>query len=426
MRLTDKEKTILDGDEGRAKRKAMELLVRYGEALGAERLVHTNNVCGGVPGGLPNVRDFAKEAGSIDAVFSEINLDAGEILDIPQVEAMSCRLIQGMDPAYWELQGVSRENYELNMQIEKFCARIGLNLMNTCAPYQVGNIPVKGEHCAWMESSAVIYCNSVLGARTNTEGSASRGAAMLVGKTPHWGYHLDENRKGTHLVEVEYDVESVMDWSLLGYYVGEIVQEKIPVLEGIKRVPNLSKLKQMGAAAASSGGLEMVHIVGITPEARSLEEAFGKDKPIETLKFSATERKEAYENVTSAKDSKMDFVMLGCPHYSLEQVWQASRLLEGKKIHPDVHLWIFTAQAIKAVADRMGYTKIIQSAGGYLMTDTCPAIGGVKPEGARVAAVDSCKQAHYMQPNLGLETWFGTLEDCIDAAITGKWRGEIP
>jgi predicted aconitase len=424
MRLTDGEKAILDGNGGKAPQKAMELLVRYGEALGAERLVDTNNVCGGVPGGLPYVRDFAKQAGSMDAVFSEINLDAGEILDIPQVKAMSCRLIQGMDPEYWELQGVSRENYELNMQIEKFCVRIGLNLMNTCAPYQVGNIPVKGEHCAWMESSAVIYCNSVLGGRTNTEGSASTGAAMLVGKIPYWGYHLEENRKGTHLVEVECDVESVMDWGLLGYYVGEIVQEKIPVINGIQTVPDLSRVKHFGAAAASSGGVEMYHIVGVTPEARSLDEAFGKNKPVGTLRFGATERREAYENVTSGRDPNVDFIMLGCPHYSLEQVWQVCRLLEGKQIHPDVHLWIFTAQAIKAVADRMGYTEIIQNAGAYLMTDTCPAIGKVKPEGIRVAAVDSCKQAHYMPPNLGAETWFGSTEDCIDAAITGKWRGE--
>ena len=181
----------------------------------------------------------------------------------------------------------------------------------------------------------------------------------------------------------------------------------------------------MGAAAASSGGVEMYHIVGITPEAWSLEEAFGKNRPVGTLRFGETERREAYENVTSGKDPNVDFVMLGCPHYALEQVWRVCQLLEGKKIHPDVSLWIFTAQAIKTVADRMGYTEIIRNAGGYLMTDTCPAIGRVKPEGARVAAVDSCKQAHYLQPNLGMETWFGSMEDCIDAAVTGKWRGEL-
>ena len=104
--------------------------------------------------------------------------------------------------------------------------------MATCTPYQVGNVPVRGEHCAWMESSAVVYCNSVLGARTNTEGTESTGAASITGKIPYWGYHLPENRFGTHLVEVEVPVEDMMDWGLLGYYVGEIIQDEIPVLVG--------------------------------------------------------------------------------------------------------------------------------------------------------------------------------------------------
>jgi hypothetical protein len=425
MILTREEQEILEGRQGRARQKAMDLLVRYGEALGAQRLVDTDNVCGGVPGGLPFVRDFALKAGSMDAVFSEVNLDAGETVEIPAVKAFTCRLIQSMDPVHWKIQGVLQENYDLNMRIEAFCARIGLQLMNTCAPYQAGNLPTKGEHCAWMESSAVVYCNSVLGGRTNTEGSASVGAAMLVGKIPCWGYHLDQNRLGDVRVEVEADVMTIMDWGLLGYYAGEIIQEKIPVFTGIRNVPGLSELKHLGAAAASSGGVEMYHIVGVTPEANTIEQAFGRKKPVDTLTFGQAERKMAYEHLTSAKESKVDFVVLGCPHYSLEQVWRAASLLEGKKVHADVSLWIFTSQAIKTVCDRMGYTENLARAGALLMTDTCPAMGKVSPKGARVAAADSAKQAHYLPPALGLETWFGSMEDCISAAITGTWRGEL-
>ncbi len=150
--------------------------------------------------------------------------------------------------------------------------------MSTCTPYQVGNVPVKGEHCAWMESSAVVYINSVLGARSNVEGRESTGAAMLTGKIPYWGYHLDENRLGTDLVEVEWDVQSMMDWGLLGYYIGEVVGERIPVLSGVRYVPNLYRIKHFGASAASSGGVELFHIPGITAEANSLEEAFGKKR----------------------------------------------------------------------------------------------------------------------------------------------------
>ena len=177
--------------------------------------------------------------GSMDELFSRFNLDSDETVEIPPVKAFTCKLIEAMDPDYWELQGISENTCELVRENEHLSARIGIQLMNTCAPYLVGNIPVKGEHCAWMESSAVVYCNSVLGGRTNVEGAQSTGAAMLVGKIPYWGFHLSENRVGTHLVEVECDVESVMDWGLLGYHVGEIVQERVPVFHGIRNVPDV-------------------------------------------------------------------------------------------------------------------------------------------------------------------------------------------
>ena len=122
-----------------------------------------------------------------------------------------------------------------------------------------------------MESSAVVYCNGVLGARTNTEGRESTGAASITGKIPYWGFHIDENRLGTHHVDVEVDVDDMMDWGLLGYGIGEVVQEDIPVLAGIRHTPSMIKLKHFGAAAASSGGVEMYHIPGVTPEADTME-----------------------------------------------------------------------------------------------------------------------------------------------------------
>jgi predicted aconitase len=298
---------------------------------------------------------------------------------------------------------------ELHRKQEDFSARVGIQLMNTCTPYQVGNVPVKGEHCAWMESSAVIYCNSVLGARTNTEGRESTGAAMLTGKIPYWGYHLEENRLGTHHVELELDV-----------------QERIPVITGVRDVPNMVRLKHFGAAASSSGGVELYHMVGITPEARTLEEAFGGRKPVSRLAYGPAERKATYEKLSStARDTDVDYVMLGCPHYTIEQIWEACRLLEGRRIHPDCSLWIFTPRAIRELADKNGYTRTIADAGGVLMSDTCSALGQVMPKGTKVAAVDSAKQAHYLPAIMGVQTWFGSTEDCINAAISGKWRGEL-
>lgn len=423
MKLSAHEQAMLDGREGRAKQKAMDLLVRYGEALGAERLVDTNNVCGTVGASTPFLREYGARHG-MDAVFSEFSLDSAEVIEIPKVSVYSSHLQQGLDPEHAALQGIPPEVVKVYRQGEAYTAKLGVQPLNTCAPYTVGNVPRKGEHCAWMESSAVIYINSVLGARSNAEGRESTGAAMLTGKIPYWGYHLDANRLGTHLVELEVDVESTADWGLLGYYVGEMVQDRVPVLAGVRHVPDLARLKHFGAAAASSGGVEMYHLAGITPEAATLEAAFGRNRPLERFGFGRAERRLAYEQVNAtAKNANVDFVMLGCPHYTLEQIGETCRLLEGKRVHENTSLWIFTPRATKQLADQKGYTRIITDAGGHLMSDTCSALGRVLPKGTKVAAVDSAKQAHYLPAIMGVQCWFGSTADCINAALSGRWSG---
>jgi predicted aconitase len=204
MILTDAEKAVRDGSEGAARAHAMDLLIRYGHALGAERLVDTNNVCGGFVGALPGRRDLLPEVPEgeerdMDAVYSLLNLDSDVRLDIPPVKAMTYRLIDAMDPEKADIQRVSEETRQISRDVGNFCSKVGINRCNTCTPYQIGNVPVMGEHCAWMESSAVIYINSVIGARTNVEGAHSASAAALVGKVPYWGYHTPEGRRGTHL-----------------------------------------------------------------------------------------------------------------------------------------------------------------------------------------------------------------------------------
>ena len=426
MKLTAGEQAMLDGKEGKAKQKAMDLLLRYGEALGAERFVDTNNVCGTVGASTPFLREYGTKHGGLDAVFSEFNLDSAEVVKIPKVSVYSSHLQQGIDPEHAERQGIPVEVVKLHRRGEAYAAGLGINLLNTCAPYTVGNVPTKGEHCAWMESSAVIYINSVLGARTNAEGRESAGCAMLTGKIPYWGYHIEENRLGTHHVELEIDVESTADWGLLGYYIGEVVQDRVPVITGIKHIPNLPRLKHFGAAAASSGGVEMYHMVGITPEAPTLDAAFGRNKPVMKFSYGRAERRQAYEraNVT-AKNRDVDFIMLGCPHYTIEQIWEVCRLLEGKRVHENTELWIFTPRQTKHLADRNGYTRIINAAGAHLMSDTCSALGRVIPKGTKVAAADSAKQSHYLPAIMGIECWFGTTEDCVNAAVTGCWTGAL-
>jgi hypothetical protein len=425
VKLTAQEQAMLDGRDGPARQKAMDLLVRYGEALGAGRLVDTNNVCGTVGASTPFLRDYGARHG-MDAVFSEFSLDSAEVVEIPKVSVHASHLQQGLDPDHAELQGIPPEVVKVYRQGEAYTMKLGVQPLNTCAPYTVGNVPKMGEHCAWMESSAVIYINAVLGARTNAEGRESAGAAMLTGKIPYWGYHLDENRLGTHLLELDVDVRSTAEWGLLGYYVGEMVQECVPVLAGVREAPDLARLKHFGAAAASSGGVEMYHLVGFTPEAPTVQAAFGNRKPIESLRVGKAELRKAYEQVNAtAKDPDVDYIMLGCPHYTLGQIEEACRLLQGRRVHGNTSLWIFTPRATKQLADRKGYTKIITDAGAHLMSDTCSALGRVLPKGTKVAAVDSAKQAHYLPAIMGVQCWFGTTADCINAAVTGKWSSEL-
>ena len=168
----------------------------------------------------------------------------------------------------------------------------------------------------------------------------------------------------------------------------------------------------------------MYHIVGVTPEAASLDMALGSRKPSATIRYGPDERRRVYETLNAiGRDTNVDYVMLGCPHASIEQFCEVARLLAGQKIR--AHLWMFTSRAVKTVADMSGFTKTIEDAGGLVMTDTCSAIARAVPKGTKVVALDSAKQVHYLPAMVGVEAWFGTTEDCIDAALTGRWTGEL-
>jgi predicted aconitase len=428
MKLTDDEKAMLDGRTGKATQKAMQLLVRYGEALGAERFVVTDNVAG-VPGSS-NIflQKYFHQYGSgrHEAIFSLFDLDSDEIVEVPRAVAHTCHLQGGFDPDNWQLLGASPESFRVSRESEAFIADRGVDILKTCTPYLAGNVPKRGDHCAWMESSAVVYCNSVLGARTNTEGRESTSAAMLTGRIPDWGLHRDENRRGSHVIEVEFAIESIMDWGLLGYFCGEVVGEHIPVLSG-RFGTDLVRHKHFGAAAASSGGVEMYHIVGVTPEAPSRAAALGGLEPAEIFTYGVAERRRTYDNLNAtARDTEVDYVMLGCPHYSLEQIEAAVSMLDGRRVSANTRLWVFTSRAVKALADARGLTRRLGDCGAVLVTDTCSSIAQAVPPGTKVAALDSAKQTHYLPAIMNIQAWFGSTRDCVDAAVTGRWNGVCP
>lgn len=406
MKLTDREKRMLDGEFGRPVQMAMEMLVALGEIYGAEKMVpvkscHVAGLSYKSHGdaGLEWVEDLAKTGAKVrvPTTLNVIGVDRTRDLGLP---------------TDWSSK---------QLRIENAYERLGCYGTSTCTPYYLGFIPHFGEHVSWAESSAVVFVNSVLGARDNREGGPSALAAALTGVTPHYGLHLDENRRGDYLVRVSVELNGVHEYGALGSYVGRIVGDKIPVFEGIKS-PTIEELVYLGAASASSGAVAMFHVVGVTPEAPSVEAAFG-GKRYEVIEFGPREMKRAIELLTSGKDRKVDYVAIGCPHCSLRQVREVAELLEGKKVHPDVVLWVHTSAAIRGIAKQLGYVDIIEKAGGIVTQDLCTILGCPEALGFKTLATNSPKMAFYAPGSNQMNAWYGSVEQCIRAAITGQWEG---
>lgn len=424
MKLAPDEKVMLEGKGGLGQQKAMELLVEYAEGLGAERFVDTNNVAV-LTGLFPYPELIKKLVPTLDAdeIASRFFLNSDELVVVDKVKAFTTSHIY-RDQEYPEVQQGGEFLCEVTKKMERYCRRIGITNLATCSPYQSGNVPVMGEHCAWTESSAIPFCNSVLGGRTNIEGLHSAFASAVTGKTPLWGMHLDENRLGKVIVDVEIDMTGIEEWNLMGYYVGGQIGLGIPIYTNINRTPDLTRIMALCAAGAASGSTVMFHIVGHTPEAPTIEMASGNRKDLRVLKYGKKERRETYEQLNHSVRDDVDIVVLGCPHHTIERMGAIARMLEGKRLHRDVDLYVTTCRSVKAIADRDGLTDVITKAGGLVLEDTCGVFFDL--DTSKVLASDSAKMVHYIPMTTGVQnTRFGTMEECIQAAITGKWKGEL-
>jgi predicted aconitase len=229
---------------------------------------------------------------------------------------------------------------------------------------------------------------------------------------------MKENRKGTFLVDVRTSLTDEFDYTLLGYYVGKIVGYGIPVLTGINRCPNTEELINFCAMSNTSGAISMFFVPGITVEASTVKEAFQGDVPKDKVTVTNKELNEVSEELQTTS-GKIDFVQLGCPHYTLKQIQEVVRLLEGKKVHEGVTFWVCTSSTAKTLADRNGFTATIEKAGGRLVVDTCidePCWIAYKH---KVGITDSPKCAYYRRFK---EVMVARLENCVEAAIKGRWR----
>jgi predicted aconitase len=271
-----------------------------------------------------------------------------------------------------------------------------------------------------VESSAIPWANAILGARSNFDGCFQ---TAYLGKVPAYDMHLDENRVATVLVECAFKLETDMDYDLFGWAVGEICGLEVPALVGIGR-PTTSQLIKMNSSLNTGGQVRMYHIPGVTPEAPTLEAAFKGRKPKKKVVIEKKDLERVYEMLNCAESRDVDFVYLGCPHYNIQDLIRVAGLLEGKKCK--VPLWVTTNPLTFRLAEMMGIRQIIKNAGGALLSACCPGLlmGNMPP--ANVIATDAAKQDYYItgfaHPRK-LGVWYGTTEECIDAAITGKWNG---
>ncbi len=412
MELTNEEQQMLNGDKGPAVKKAMDILVALGESFDAKRLVPINNVHMAGTSVL-----VTEEAGT--KFVEGIREQGGNFVTRVTTNPTA------IDPTKWEEIGIPEEDEVMQRRLTAAYAGMGANSCNSCIPYLVGNSPRFGEHMAWGESSAVVYANSVCGARTNREGGPSGLASALTGRTPEYGFHLKENRYGKFLVRVEAPLNDMTDYGTLGCFTGKIAGQDTPVFTGIPDNPTIEQLKALSAALASSGSVSMFHAVGVTPEAPSEEAAFGDNEPEKVIVFGEAEKAETEAFLNKEPSDHVDWVLVGCPNATVQELREVSEALEGKKVHDDVALWVTTSGAMYAMAERAGYVETIEKAGGTVVRETCPFLArsrSIAPKkGYTTLTTNSAKMAFYAPGQFGLPTHYGNLDRIMKAAINGVW-----
>jgi hypothetical protein len=386
MYLSREEEDICRGDHGPTLQKMMNILVALGEIYGAERLVPVRSVqIAGVS--FKNIGDAGLQW------ISDLN---------GRVRVPSILNPCGMDLRRWKEMGITEEFACKQQATIDAYRKLKITTDCTCTPYQLyDSLACRGDHLAWSESSAVSYANSVIGAMTNREGRPSALAAALIGKTPLYGYHLDENRKPTHLVEIKDELAGA-DYGAVGFLVGRIVKDGVPIFH-LRSRPNSDELKALGASMAASGSVALYYVKNVTPPPPS------QARPEEKIAIDRADIDDVYKK-HSGRDA--DIIALGCPHCSEQELEQVAALLEGKTVKKE--LWVFTARKIAESCPEL--VARIEASGARVFCDTCMVVSPAC-ERYKKMMVNSGKALVYIPGLCGVQAGFGTLERCIDSAL---------
>jgi len=418
VKLSEKDQQMLEGQHGKAAQLAMSILVRMAEVYGAAEMMDVSQAhidgCGLLTdSGLEFVETLAAFGGRV-SIPTTLNM-------VP------------LDLQNWRQLGVPEEFASKAIRLAKAYTDMECIPTWTCAPYQGYLTPRFGQQIAWAESNAIVYANSVLGARTNRYGDFMDICAAIAGRVPRSGLHLKQNRKG-HLLLRLADIEPAIlredtFYPVLGYLLGHLAQDKIPVIEGLPANATSDQLKALGAAAASSGAVGLFHAIGVTPEANTLEEAFQGDAPEHVVDVHFADLARARSDLSTAeKGAKLDAVVLGCPHFSYAEFRQLAQVIQSERhglSRPVVRLIVVTNQVAYALLQRSDFVNTIADFGVEIVLDTCVMNSPIISSDAKVMMTNSGKWAYYAPGELGVRVAFGGLCDCIRSATQGfVQRGE--
>jgi len=397
MELTIEEQDILAGGQGDAKKKAMKLLVGLGEFYNANRLI---------PVASTQISGVSYKTGG-EALISVLEEFCSQGV---KVYVPSYLNPAGMDRQKWEDMGVNEHFAEKQNRIIKLYTTLGITDICSCTPYNVVEPPKEGQHVAWAESSAVAYCNSVLGARTNREGSLSALAAAIIGKTPEYGLHLDSARVPDVRVFIDAELEDG-DIPIIGMHVGEILQNEIPYFTGLTNVQK-KDLKALGAAMAATGSVALFHVQGMTPEASEFE-----DMSLPQIVVDGETLQRWWDNAHSPSQ-EAELIFFGCPHCDREELAEIAGYLDGRKIAEGKRLWVFTPRTILDDPTIQKHLQTITDAGGEVYADTCCVVAPLEELGLSGVVTDSGKASVYLKNLCSTMPKLMSKRSCVEFALT--------
>jgi predicted aconitase len=409
LKLTSIDQAKLEGAHGPGIEMAMRIIVRMARILGATELIDIEGAH----------IDSSLYMGDATLEFAERLVELGAEVSVP-----STLNVSGVDEHGWQTWPVDPAWAEKARRQMVAYERMGCIPIWTCAPYQSEFKPEFRQQIAWGESNAIVFANSVIGARTERYPDLLDICAAITGRVPAFGLHLMQNRVGQLLLrlnDISTDLQAQDSfYPVLGHFIGQIARERIPIIDGLEVVPNEDQLKALGAAMASSGTVGLFHLVGITPEASTLEQAMQGGEPEEILDVTKHDLQMAWEELSTSDGERLDMVVLGSPHFSIAEFKRLVPILEGKKRHPAVRFLITSSRAMRALAERAGAMAVIEEFGGSITVDTCILTTPMLPSEIKVLMTNSAKYAYYAPGMLNTQVVFGSLEDCVRSAVDGR------